>query len=124
MDTVYDALGGESGLRRLVDAFYDVMATDSRAAHIRAMHPEDLSSSRDKLFWFLSGWSGGPQLYVERFGHPRLRRRHARFAIGDAEAAAWMHCMHEALGDAVDDERLRQRLEEQFTAIAAHMRNR
>ena len=123
METLYEVLGGEAVIRRLVDAFYDAMESDPAAVEIRAMHPTNLSSSRDKLFWFLSGWSGGPQLYVERFGHPRLRMRHARFPIGDAEAAAWMTCMHHALNEIIDDVELRGKLADSFTGIAAHMRN-
>lgn len=123
MDSIYEALGGDAGVRRLVDAFYDAMMTEESAATILAMHPADLTSSRDKLYWFLSGWTGGPQLYVERFGHPRLRMRHIRFPIGDAEAAAWMHCMRIALGLVVEDSELRVRLHSAFAGVAAHMRN-
>ena len=74
----YELLGGEEGVRALVDDFYDHMQLDERFAGIRAMHPQDMSTSRDKLFWFLSGWLGGPPLFEEKFGHPRLRARHYR----------------------------------------------
>ncbi|MCB9880980.1 MAG: group II truncated hemoglobin [Planctomycetes bacterium] len=123
MDSIYEALGGDEGVRRLVDVFYDTMDVEPVAAEIRAMHPAVLESSRDKLYWFLSGWTGGPQLYVERFGHPRLRMRHLPFAIGDAEAKAWMHCMRHALAVCVEDPGLREHLEGNFAGLAAHMRN-
>ena len=69
--SLYELIGGETGLRFLVDRFYDVMNSSPEAAKVRAIHPGDLSLSRDKLFMFLSGWSGGPALYVQTYGHPR-----------------------------------------------------
>ena len=81
--SLFDLLGGEphgtNQIRAIVEAFYDVMDSDEKAKTIRLMHPEDLTSSREKLFMFLSGWTGGPQLYIERYGHPFLRRRHLPF---------------------------------------------
>ncbi|MEY4328879.1 MAG: hypothetical protein RL703_698 [Pseudomonadota bacterium] len=93
----YDMLGGETGVRSLVDDFYDLMQLDERFAGIRAMHPQDMSTSRDKLFWFLSGWLGGPPLFEEKFGHPRLRARHLPFSIGVSERDQWMMCMSEVM---------------------------
>ena len=95
--TYYELLGGEAGVRTLVDDFYDHMQLDERFAGIRAMHPQDMSTSRDKLFWFLSGWLGGPPLFEEKFGHPRLRARHLPFAIGESERDQWMTCMTDAM---------------------------
>jgi hemoglobin len=74
--TPFDRLGGEPGVRTLVDRFYDLMDLEPAYAGIRTLHPADLQGSRDKLFWFLCGWLGGPDLYIQRFGHPRLRARH------------------------------------------------
>ncbi len=95
----FEAMGGEAGVRRLVDAFYDHMDLDPEFAGIRALHPERLDGSRDKLYWFLCGWLGGPNHYIERFGHPRLRARHLPFVIGRAERDAWLACMQRALAD-------------------------
>jgi hemoglobin len=95
--TTYDAIGGDGGLRRLVDRFYDLMDLEPAFQGIRRLHPSTLDGSRDKLYWFLSGWLGGPNLYVERFGHPRLRARHLPYAIGIAERDAWMACMRQAM---------------------------
>ncbi len=120
----YEAIGGEEAVRRLVDRFYDLMDTLPEAAGVRAMHPKDLRGSRLKLFWFLSGWLGGPQLFVERYGHPRLRMRHAPFAIGESERDQWMLCMRQALSETVDDERLRTFLHDALARLADHMRNR
>ena len=82
LSEVYKLMGGEIALRRLVDCFYDLMDEDPDYFVIRKLHPEELNSSRDKLFMFLSGWTGGPSLYVEKYGEPRLRSRHLPFSIG------------------------------------------
>ncbi|MCA9605343.1 MAG: group II truncated hemoglobin [Myxococcales bacterium] len=121
--TPYARIGGEAGVRALVDRFYDLMDSLPEASHVRAMHARSLKVSRDKLFWFLSGWLGGPQLYVERFGHPRLRRRHFPFAIDTAAAGEWMLCMRRALSETVGDEALRAFLDERLEQLALHMRN-
>jgi hemoglobin len=120
----FDLLGGEAGIRSLVDRFYDVMDEAEVAAGIRAMHPPDLSTSRENLFLFLVGWTGGPPLYVQKRGHPMLRARHLPFPIGQAEADAWMFCMGRALDEHEMPDELREYLRERFTAVASHMRNR
>ena len=122
--TLYDALGGAVGLRALVDRFYALMDTLPEARTIRAMHPADLSGSVEKLFEFLSGWTGGPPLYIEKHGHPRLRARHMPFPIDTPAAQAWMRCMSQALTEQVPDAQLRDQLVAAFTNVAAHMRNR
>lgn len=126
--TFYELLGGaESGaanVRALVEAFYDIMERDPKAAAIRTLHPADLTSSREKLFMFLTGWTGGPQLYIERYGHPKLRARHMPFAIGEAERDQWMYCMIQAMQTLNIDENLMQKLAEQLYGVADFMRNR
>lgn len=124
IESPYDAIGGEEAVRRLVDRFYDLMEQDSSVSHIRSLHAKSLRASREKLFLFLSGWLGGPALYVEKYGHPMLRRRHLPFSIGIKERDEWMHCMRRALGDVVKNEQLRKKLEQSFLATADHMRNR
>ncbi|MGY6214869.1 group II truncated hemoglobin [Methylolobus aquaticus] len=119
----YALLGGEAGLRDLVERFYGYMETLPEAAPIRAMHPADLAGSRDKLFKFLSGWLGGPNLYMEEFGHPRLRMRHFPFAIGSAEADQWLQCMGRALDETDVDPRFKQGLFEALARTAYHMIN-
>ncbi|WP_297477331.1 group II truncated hemoglobin [Ferrovum sp.] len=104
METVnphYEKIGGEPGVRKLVEVFYHIMDTHPMATGIRQLHPENLDSSKEKLFMFLSGWLGGPPLYIEAYGHPRLRQRHLPFPIGDAERDQWMECMREALDNAI-----------------------
>lgn len=123
-DTPYARLGGEAVIRALVDRFYDLMDLEHQYAQLRAVHGSDLASARDKLFWFLSGWLGGPSLYIERFGHPRLRARHLPFAIGTVERDQWMACMNQAMVETGIDEDLRLRLVQAFFQTADWMVNR
>ena len=122
--TQYHKLGGESGVRRLVDTFYEVMDSLESAQTIRGMHPQDLGQSREKLFLFLSGWLGGPELYIEKFGHPRMRGRHAPFAIGEAERDQWLLCMQTALQQMGVEDAVQKELMQAFHNIADFMRNR
>lgn len=119
----YDLIGGEEGVRKLVDRFYELMDTMPEAYEIRKLHPKDLTESGDKLFMFLSGWLGGPQLYVEKFGHPRLRARHLPFPINDAGRDQWLMCMNQALDEQVENEQLREHLKASFFKTADFMRN-
>lgn len=119
----YQRISGEAGVRRLVDAFYGAMDTLPEAEPLRKMHPADLSGAKERLFMFLSGWLGGPQLYTEKYGHPKLRQRHLPFPIGVAERDQWMLCMRRALDEVVDDEALRQELFAAFQKTADFMRN-
>jgi hemoglobin len=122
-DTPYEWAGGEAIVRALVDRFYDLMDLEPAYQELRAVHGPDLSSARDKLFWFLSGWLGGPQEYTERFGHPRLRMRHMPFAIGILERDQWLACMQQAMQETGLDPVLRDRLEKSFFQTADWMRN-
>lgn len=121
--TPYQAIGGEAALRALVQRFYQLMDTLPESHGIRKLHPADLRNSEEKLFMFLSGWLGGPQLYIERFGHPRLRARHLPFAIGAAERDQWMMCMRLAMDETIADMELRAKLEKALADLADHMRN-
>lgn len=121
--SAYELLGGEAAVRALVDHFYDLMDLEPRFAELRALHPADLSGSRDKLFWFLCGWLGGPSHYIERFGHPRLRARHLPYRIGIRERDQWMDCMKTALLDQAIEPTLAARLEAAFAGTADWMRN-
>jgi hemoglobin len=120
----YDLLGAEAGLRSLVDRFYDLMDLEPAYAGIRKLHPATLEGSREKLFWFLSGWLGGPPLYEERKGHPMLRARHLPFAIGVAERDQWLRCMSQAMDEEGVDAALQQGLARAFFRTADWMRNR
>ncbi len=122
--SAFDAVGGDDAVRALVDRFYDLMDLEPAYAGIRALHPPTLDGSRDKLYWFLSGWLGGPDLYVQRFGHPRLRARHLPYAIGIAERDQWMACMQQAMRECGIEAGLRERLSAAFANTADWMRNR
>ena len=123
----FELLGGEPAVRALVDRFYDLMDLEPDYAALRAVHGSTLDDARDKLFWFLCGWLGGPQHYIERFGHPRLRARHLPFAIGIRERDQWLTCMGLAmaeLGEAAGfTEAMRARLMNAFAGTADWMRN-
>ena len=120
----YEMIGGEAGVKALVLRFYEIMDTDPLAAGIRSLHPENLDSSIDKLFMFLSGWLGGPQLYIQQYGHPRLRQRHMPFPIGESERDQWMHCMKRAMLETGVEEKLREQLIASFFKTADFLRNR
>lgn len=119
----YERLGGEPAVRKLVDRFYDLMSQLPEAGHVLRMHPEDLSGSRQKLFEFLSGWLGGPQLFMERRGHPRLRLRHVHFPIDNSARDAWLTCMFQAMDECIADALLREMLRGSFSRMADHLRN-
>jgi hemoglobin len=121
--TPYESLGGEPGVRALVDRFYDLMDLEPTYARLRALHPQDLAGSRDKLHWFLCGWLGGPDLYQQRFGHPRLRARHLPYPIGTTERDQWMACMMSAMAELDTEPALADRLARAFLGTADWMRN-
>lgn len=122
--SMYELLGAEAGLRSLVDRFYDIMDSSPQAELIRSFHAKSLKQSREKLFLFLCGWSGGPQLYVKRFGHPRLRMRHMPFPIGSVKRDQWLWCMNKALDESRLDARLVELLKKRFADVADFMRNK
>lgn len=121
--TAYEVLGGEAAVRQLVARFYELMNTLPEARGIRKMHAADLGGAADKLFKFLSGWLGGPDLFMEEFGHPRLRARHFPFPIGVAERDQWMLCMDKALDEMPMDDGLREGLRQALGQVASHMVN-
>jgi hemoglobin len=122
--TLYERIGGEDVIRRLVQRFYRHMDELAETKPIRDMHAPDLKNAEEKLFMFLSGWMGGPALYMEKFGHPRLRMRHMPFAINEAARDQWMLCMKHALDEVVEEQPLRDELMAAFYGVADFMRNR
>jgi hemoglobin len=122
--SAFELIGGATKLRELVDRFYDLMDLEPEFAGIRALHPTSLDGSRDKLYWFLTGWMGGPDLYIERFGHPRLRARHLPYAIASSERDQWLRCMAWAMRDVGIAEELQERLMHSFYQTADWMRNK
>src|SRR5215813_3669970 len=122
--TPYRLIGGDKAVRALVDRFYDLMDHDAEFAVIRRLHAPDLGNARSKLYFYLSGWLGGPNLYIERFGHPMLRARHLPFSIGNAERDAWMACMTRAMQETGVPDTLQEPLANAFAKTADWMRNR
>ncbi|MBU1235625.1 MAG: group II truncated hemoglobin [Gammaproteobacteria bacterium] len=121
--TPYERIGGEDAIRKLVDRFYQLMDELPEAYATRKIHPKDLTEAGNKFVAFLSGWLGGPQLYVEKYGAPMLRRRHMPFAIGPEERDQWLMCMRLALDELVADIELREALYTHFTKLGEFVRN-
>lgn len=121
--TLYQAVGGEAGVRALTRRFYALMDTLPEAARCRAIHPPDLSGSEEKLYEYLTGWLGGPPLYTQKRGHPMLRRRHFVAPIGPDERDEWLLCFVRALEETVPGEGLRKIILEPVTRLAHHMQN-
>lgn len=121
--TAYAQLGGEEVLRKLTQRFYEIMDTSEDFKELRAMHPGNIQSSEEKLFLFLSGWLGGPNLFMEKYGHPRLRARHMPFKIDKAMRDQWVLCMVQAFDDLKIGEPLRSELLHSLLKLADHMRN-
>lgn len=122
--TPYQAIGGEQQVFALVDRFYDLMDEAPEYFGIRKLHPATLDGSRDKLKWFLTGWLGGPQLYLERVGQPMLRARHLPYPIASTERDQWLACMFAAMQDVGVPQALQAVLRESFQGTADWMRNR
>ncbi|MFP5519164.1 MAG: group II truncated hemoglobin [Bdellovibrionia bacterium] len=123
MESFYDVLGGESTVRAITQTFYRIMDTKEDYQELREMHPADISISEQKLFMFLSGWLGGPKLFEEAYGHPRLRARHLPFKIGKKERDQWVLCMVEAFDECQIAEPHRSQLLHSLLRLADHMRN-
>ena len=120
---IYQSIGGIDKIDQLVDRFYDLMALEPVFSDLRAMHPEDLSTSREKLKFFLTGWMGGPDIYSPKYGHPMLRARHLPFKIGLKERNQWLACMYQAMEECGIDSNVAKQLEESFLNTADWMRN-
>ena len=122
-DTPFEWIGGEERVKALTERFYDLMDLEPGYTALRAAHGPNLDNARQRLFWFLCGWLGGPQHYTEQFGHPRLRMRHMPFAIGILERDQWLACMDQAMGETGVPASLRERLKNSFFQTADWMRN-
>ncbi len=121
--SVFESIGGSEKINELVDRFYDLMSLEPQFAELRAMHHPDLSTSREKLKLFLTGWMGGPDIYSPKYGHPMLRARHLPFKIGIQERDQWLACMYRALQECGIEGNIAKQLEESFFNTANWMRN-
>lgn len=122
--SLYEAIGGEEAVRKLVHRFYQLMDTLPEAGHCRAIHPQDLSGSEAKFFDYMTGYLGGPPLYIEKHGHPRLRMRHMPAPIGPDERDEWLLCFRRALEETVPDMKLRALILPPVEKLAYHMQNK
>ncbi|XUY26128.1 group II truncated hemoglobin [Agrobacterium sp. rho-8.1] len=121
--TLYEAIGGEHTVRALTRRFYELMDTLPEAANCRAIHPPDLSGSESKFTEYLIGYLGGPPIYVEKHGHPMLRRRHFVAPIGAAERDEWLLCFSRAMNDTIENPKLREIIWAPVERLAFHMQN-
>ena len=119
----FTRLGGVVVIEKLVERFYVLMDSLPQAATFRAMHGPNLAPVKEVLVRYLTEWTGGPQAYSAERGHPRLRRKHLPFAIGQAERDAWMLCMTQALDDVVADPELKNQLTRAVAKTADFIRN-
>ena len=122
--TPFEWIGGEDVVRAMTERIYDLMELEPAYTDLRAAHGTDLSNARQRLFWFLCGWLGGPNYYTDRFGHPMLRARHLPFEIGIKERDQWLACMTQAMQETKVPQALRERLEQSFFQTADWMRNK
>lgn len=122
--TLYEAIGGDDTVKALTRRFYQLMDELPEAARCRAIHPADLSGSEAKLYDYLTGYLGGPPVYVEKYGHPRLRARHFSAPIGVAERDEWLLCFRQAMDDTIANPKLRDIIWPPIERLAFHMQNR
>lgn len=122
--TLYQAIGGAAVVDALTRRFYELMDTLPEAARCRAIHPPNLDGSREKFYEYLTGYLGGPPLYTDKRGHPRLRSRHFPAAIGPAERDEWLLCFRRAMNETVENEKLRMIIWEPIERLAFHMQNK
>jgi hemoglobin len=121
-ETPYEEIGGDETVRAIAEAFYDIIEAESPT--LRAMLPDDTSGSRHKLYQFLSGWMGGPPLYWEAHGHPRLRLRHVPFPIDRSAAEEWSRCMTAAIESVAIGDKAAGFLTQQLSTAALTLINR
>ncbi|WP_296079607.1 group II truncated hemoglobin [uncultured Agrobacterium sp.] len=122
--TLYEAIGGDATVRALTRRFYELMDTLPEASHCRAIHPPDLTGSESKFYDYLTGYLGGPPVYVEKHGHPMLRRRHFVAPIGATERDEWLLCFRRAMDETIENPKLREIIWGPVEKLAFHMQNR
>ena len=122
--TLYPAIGGDAAVRRLTRRFYELMDTLPEAKNCRAIHPPSLEGSEQKFYDYLTGYLGGPPVYVEKYGHPRLRSRHFGAEIGPVERDEWLLCFRRAMDETIDHPKLREIIWAPVERLAFHMQNK
>jgi hemoglobin len=122
--TLYEAVGGDATIRALSHRFYELMDTLPEAKHVRAVHPPTLEGSEAKFYEYMTGYLGGPPLYIDKYGHPRLRSRHFGAEIGPLERDEWLLCFRQALVETVPNPKLRDIILPPIERLADHMQNK
>ena len=122
--TPYDQLGGEAMVRAFCARFYALMDSLPGAQACRAVHPPSLERAEQRLYEYLTGWLGGPPLYTDKYGHPRLRQRHLPAPIGPEEIDGWLLCFRQAWIETIEDRRFDEVILPKVEALGHHMRNR
>ncbi|WP_431320114.1 group II truncated hemoglobin [Rhizobium sp. YTU87027] len=122
--TLYEAIGGDAVVRALTRRFYALMETLPEARHVRAVHPPTLEDSEEKFYEYLTGYLGGPPLYTDKRGHPRLRSRHFVAEIGPVEREEWLLCFRQALEETIANPKLREIILPPIERLAYHMQNK
>lgn len=117
--TLYDRLGAEN-LATLVNRFYDLVFTNER---ISRLFKTDKELIKEKQRLFLTQFFGGPPLYSERYGHPKLRARHLPHPIDEEDAIAWLQCMSAAVHSLPIDAAMKDELMKRFIPTAMFMVN-
>ncbi len=120
---LFNSIGGEESVHQLVNAFYDIMDTTPSVSALRAIHSEDLTQARHRFYLFMVGWLGGPPLFEQQFGHPRLRQRHLPFKVDQSMVSQWLYCMNKALENTVENPKHRELIYQRLSQLAYHMIN-
>ena len=119
----YDLIGGDQVIKNIAVSFYQFMDSEPHVKPLRDIHPQSLKLSEEKLYQFLSGWLGGPQLFQQQYGNPALRARHMPFAVDEAMRDQWLMCMEHALNEHVEQPEHQQAIFQAISTLADHMRN-
>jgi hemoglobin len=119
-ETLYEAIGGESTIQKLVEAFYPKVYRD---ADLSPLFLDEVESIMHKQFLFLTQFTGGPPLYSSQYGPPQMRQRHMPFEVTPRRAKAWLRCMKEAMDEIELSGVARQWFYERLTQVAQHMVN-
>jgi len=121
--SLYQQIGGEKVVRQLSDSFYDIMQAEPEVKALRQIHTRDLTETRQRFFEFMSGWLGGPPLFEQNYGHPRLRARHLHVKVDQIMISQWLYCMNKALENTVPQRKYRQLIYQNLQPLAQHMLN-
>ncbi|MBB1381954.1 group II truncated hemoglobin [Shewanella sp. SR41-2] len=120
----YDLIGGDKVIRAIAHDFYQQMQTRPETQTLLAIHRSPMQESEQKLYEYLSGWLGGPQLYQQKHGHPALRARHMPFAIDESMRDQWLICMRAAIQNNIKKPEHQQVIIQAISTLADNMRNR